>query len=499
MTDISFEKFVGHWNASQNLTTPDLHLKICFWLAEAWRKNEPALLLMAFRNSGKSTLVGLFAAWLLYQKPSLRILVLAADHALARKMVRNVKRIIERMEMTAHLKPKRADQWASDQFTVNREIEQRDPSMLAKGIGANVTGLRADVIICDDVEVPNTCDTATKRIDLRERLAEIDYILVPGGMQLFVGTPHSYFTIYADKPRAELKEERPLLEGFKRLVLALFNSKGQSRWPERFPPSEIETIRRRTGPNKFKSQMLLEPANIADGRFNPKHLQRYDDELCYVEQNGKALLKIGEQRIKSASCWWDPAYGAPGKGDGSVIAAVFTNNDGRYWLHRIKYLPHDPAIANEIDEATQQCRQVAHFLKELYLPSVHLETNGIGKFLPGLLRRELTRSGIGCAVVEENSRRPKVQRITSGLDAILAARALFAHRSVFETPFITELREWHGNSNTPDDGLDAVSACINNQPVRLIMSEVRSGLEKRSRTDWRFGSGPFVAKTEFQI
>jgi hypothetical protein len=306
-TVISFGRFVELWNDGQNLKTPKLHQTMCDWLADTWIKNDRTALLMAFRNSGKSTLVGLFGAWLLYTNPSLRILVLAADHALDRKMVRNVKRVIERMEITQNLKPKRADQWASDQFTVNREVEQRDPSMLAKGIGANVTGLRADIVICDDVEVPNTCDTPTKRTDLRQRLAEIDYILVPGGLQLFVGTPHNYFTIYADKSRLEVGEDQPFLDGFKRLELPVLNSKGESQWPDRFPASEIENIRHRAGPNKFKSQMLLEPVNIADGRYDPDQLQMYGDDLVYIERNGKAYLEIGGTKVSSASCWWDLA------------------------------------------------------------------------------------------------------------------------------------------------------------------------------------------------
>jgi hypothetical protein len=154
---------------------------------------------------------------------------------------------------------------------------------------------------------------------------------------------------------------------------------------------------------------------------------------------------------------------------------------------------------NEIDEATQQCRQVVQFIKQLFLPSVSLETNGIGQFLPGLLRRELSINGISSAVVERHSRRSKVERITSGLDAVLAARALHAHTSVFNTPFVTELREWQGNSNTPDDGLDAVSACINEQPVRLKTSQIRTTYKNNNRPDWRFGDGPFDANTEFQI
>lgn len=192
MTEPEFEDFLEAWNRDQGLTTPPVHRRIAAWLAARWRAGDRHLLLMAFRNCGKSTLVGLFAAWLLARDPDLRILVLAADLALAKKMVRTVKRIVERHPATRGLKPARADQWAAEQFSVNRTRELRDPSMLARGITANITGSRADVVICDDVEVPKTCDTAAKRADLRERLGEIDYVLVPGGLQLYVGTPHSY-------------------------------------------------------------------------------------------------------------------------------------------------------------------------------------------------------------------------------------------------------------------------------------------------------------------
>jgi hypothetical protein len=51
------------------------------------------------------------------------------------------------------LRASHGELWASDQFTVKRPFELRDPSMLAKGVAANITGLRADVVICDDVEV----------------------------------------------------------------------------------------------------------------------------------------------------------------------------------------------------------------------------------------------------------------------------------------------------------------------------------------------------------
>ncbi|MBR9971221.1 phage terminase large subunit [Magnetospirillum sulfuroxidans] len=494
MSKIGFPEFVWVWNAKLGQTTPPHHLRLARWLARKYKSHHRELLLMAFRSSGKSTIVGLFCAWALLGDPNLRIIILAADFALAKKMVRNVKRIIERHPLTQGLKPKRRDHWASDQFTVNRPGELRDPSMVAKGIGANITGSRAEIVICDDVEVPNTCDSAPKRADLRERLGEIEYVLVPGGMQLYVGTPHSFYTIYADKPRLEAGEERPFLDGFHRLELPLIDQDGASAWPDRFPPEKIAAMRKRSGPNKFDSQMLLKPVNIADGRLDPDRLRLYETELNYAEGNSLPILTLGDKRLVSAACWWDPAYGAPGKGDASVVAAMFTDQDGGYWLHRVQYLTHDPARRDE-DEATQLCRQVAAFAQDLHLPAVSLETNGLGRFLPGLLRRELAKAGYPCAVVEVASRKAKDQRIIDAFDAVLAAGALSAHRSVWTSPFVSEMREWQPGGKSRDDGLDAVAGCLLSQPVRLTRPTVKAG----ERADWRPGNGGVRAPTDFDL
>ena len=104
-------------------------------------------------------------------------------------------------------------------------MELRDPSMTAEGILGNITGSRADIIICDDVEVPNTSATASKRESLRQRLGEVDYILVPNGMQLYVGTPHNYYSIYR---KDKIGDISPFLYGFNRLEIPIINEKGKS-------------------------------------------------------------------------------------------------------------------------------------------------------------------------------------------------------------------------------------------------------------------------------
>jgi hypothetical protein len=464
-----FKIFLDMWNHGQGQKTPKLHREMAEWLELSWKCDVYKILLMAFRSAGKSSIAGLFAAWLIYKNPNIRILVLAADSALAGKMVRNVKRIIERHPCTMHLKPDNADQWASDRFTVRRTLELRDPTMLAKGVISNVTGSRADVVICDYVEVPNTSDSPDKRADLRERLSEIPYVLAKG-TQLYIGTPHHYYSIYADTPRGDINEEQPFLNGFDRFTFPILDKDGNSAWPEEYSQEYIAQKRKDDGPNKFDSQMMLRPVNIMEGRLNPDLLHPYDDEIVY-DCISKGLYLGSNKKMAGASCWWDPAFGAA-KGDDSVCAIVYTDEGGDFFLQHLEYIKVDEN--DKTDEATQQARIVAKLAKKYYLPSVSIEINGIGRFLPNILRNQLAIAHCPTRVTEVTSRRSKAVRIIEGFDALMASERLYVHKQVMETPFLMEMREWvpsgYGvgkSSKGKDDALDAVAGALKQQPDRL--------------------------------
>lgn len=483
MRPVSLALFLAVWNRLQNQHTPAVHLKIADWLENAWHTGGTRLLLMAFRACGKSTLVGLFCAWLLYRQPDLRIMVLAADDALAARMVRNVRRIIERHPLTTTLKPERADQWAADRFTVTRNAELREPSMLARGVTSNITGSRADVFICDDVEVPNTTSTAEKREELRTRLGEIPFVLTPAGTQLYIGTPHSHETLYDTG-------DKGFLRGFADLRIPLLDTHGKSAWPDRFPQHTIDKIRSAAGPARFASQMMLVPTAVFDARLNPALLRFYDADIDYREAQGRAVLSIGGTTMVSASCWWDPSFGRK-TGDASVVAVVFTDEAGRYWLHHLAYIQ----TTGDDDAATEQCRAVARIVARFYLPSVTVEANGIGKFLPGILRKVLAEENLRASVVEHISTKPKATRILEAFDAPLAARSIHVYEQVRHTPFLNEMREWMPAAATArDDGLDAVAGALCQSPVRLPRSYTKAAMQS-----WMAGLKPHTAHTDFDV
>ena len=200
-----FYDFLDEWNRVLGLKTPRHHRQILEFLYGVLCDSPHRGLLMAFRHSGKSTVVGIFAACVLYLYPQTRILILSAESGLSTRMVSHIRHVLENHPWCSNLVPSNKKEWSMGRITVNRPIGIREPSVICQGIHGNITGMRADLIICDDVEVPNTSNTLQKRADLRERLRELDFILSPTGAMVYIGTPHTHDTIYrTDMGQGEL-------------------------------------------------------------------------------------------------------------------------------------------------------------------------------------------------------------------------------------------------------------------------------------------------------
>ncbi|MCB9943711.1 MAG: phage terminase large subunit [Geminicoccaceae bacterium] len=497
----SFRKFIISWNDTQHLETPILHRTLADWLEKGLREHRTDQLMMVFRDAGKSTLVGLYCAWRLCHAPDLRILVVAAEQQLATRMTRNIRSILERHPLASHVAVSARSEWAADRFTIARPSTLRDPSVWGRGINGNLTGSRADLIICDDVEVPNTAGTAQARMELRRKLGELRFILVPGGTRLYIGTPHCQDSIYLDprsiRWRRTASEDRgntPFLATFDRIEIPVIDECGHSAWPERFPLEILADMQRETGPARFRSQMMLMPEAIEDCRLDPQKLQVYDDEIEVSQVGERIELRLGKRRMQGTCCWWDPSFGRPESGDSSVVACVFTDCEGHYWLHDMAYLTFDETLVDEVDEASQLCRQVVVFARRNEQYSVTVENNGIGQFLPSLLRREATRQGEWLSVNEHRSTRSKSTRILEAFDPLLAAGHLHVHRRVLDSPLIDEMQDWSPTGNRHDDGLDTVSGCLSMQPVRI--SAIRSGLQ---RPNWRGATHQLDVRDEFGV
>ncbi|RVP50003.1 phage terminase large subunit [Sinorhizobium medicae] len=150
----------------------------------------------AFRGVGKSWVTSAFVCWLLYCNPQLNILVISASKQRADDFSTFTLRLIFEMEMLAHLRPTNGQRMSKVSFDVGPARASHAPSVKSLGITSQIAGSRADVLIADDIEVPNNSDTQLKRDKLSEAIKEFDAVLKPGGRIIYLGTPQTEQSIY---------------------------------------------------------------------------------------------------------------------------------------------------------------------------------------------------------------------------------------------------------------------------------------------------------------
>lgn len=492
-----------------------------------------------FRGFAKSTLLGVYNAWRYYDDPTYRILHQSEADGTAYKTSRDTQNVLRKHPLTRTM----FREGGVEQWWVRGADDERNASMYAKGILSNVTSARADECQNDDVEVPRNIQTTEAREKLRYRLGEQTHILVPGGRQLYVGTPHTHDSLYDEQERLgadcltiPMFEKEHRIEDAKassymvpfepefvfvgigkvarlltkqdyayekgRLVFAtprggLVDCYAGSAWPERFDAAELLKRRRRTRTiNAWDSQYQLHSKPINDVRLNPDSMPVYDVEPHFDRANKVLRMWLGKARIVGAAARWDPSSGKINS-DVSAFALVFQDDIGRRYWHRASELRGEVA---EFDESGRtitggQVLGICDLVEKYGLRRVTVETNGIGGFAPTVLRAALKQRNLKCAVVEVHSTGNKNLRILEALEPLLTSEMLWVHVSVADGPTPAQMREWNpAISVQPDDHLDAGAGAVTEQPERV-------GAALRNRNpdptdDWRPGVGVFEAELE---
>ena len=192
-----FRKFVYHIWKELNLPDPTpVQYDISHYLQHAERRS----VIEAFRGVGKSWLTSAFVCWSLLNNPQLKILVVSASKERADAFSSFVKRLINDVEILNHLAATESQRDSMVAFDVAPSLPDHSPSVKSVGITGQITGSRADILIADDVEVPNNSATQMMRDKLAESVKEFDAILKPGGRIIYLGTPQTEMSLYNQLP-----------------------------------------------------------------------------------------------------------------------------------------------------------------------------------------------------------------------------------------------------------------------------------------------------------
>lgn len=233
-------------------------------------------MVQAFRGVGKSWITAAYAVWILYCDPTLNVVVVSAANDRAEQFTAFCLRLVKEMEILQHLIPTGDLRDSVQGFDVAGCGASQTPSMCCRGLFGQLTGLRADVLIPDDIEVSNNSETVTMRLKIKNRIPEFDALLKPNGKVRYLGTPQTEDTVYQVLPeRGYAIRIWPILY-MASVELGRYNGRvateltravekngrlaGQSTEPTRFTMRDIEARRLSWGRAGFALQFLLDPS-----------------------------------------------------------------------------------------------------------------------------------------------------------------------------------------------------------------------------------------------
>lgn len=178
-----------------NLPDPtDLQNDIAHYLQRGPQRR----MVQAFRGVGKSWITVAYVIWRLLRNPAINILVVSASKTHADNFTTFCLRLILEVEMCHHLIPKEGQRQSKIAFDVGPAPASLSPSVRSAGITGQISGARADLIVSDDVEVPNNSETQVMRDKLSEAIKEYDAVLKPGPTSevVYLGTPQNEQSVY---------------------------------------------------------------------------------------------------------------------------------------------------------------------------------------------------------------------------------------------------------------------------------------------------------------
>ena len=241
----------------------------------------------AFRGVGKSYVTCAFVVHQLLLDPDKKFMVVSASKARADDFSTFTQRIILELPLCKHLIAKESQRWSKIAFDVAPAKASGSPSVKSVGITGQLTGSRADIIIADDVEVPNNSMTQGMRERLSEAVKEFDAVLKPEGKIIYLGTPQCEMSLYntltergyqlrvwpARYPRAD-----KLINYSDRLapiLLSSFEENPELEWqptdPKRFHEEDLLERELSYGRSGFALQFMLD-TSLSDGDRYPLKL-----------------------------------------------------------------------------------------------------------------------------------------------------------------------------------------------------------------------------------
>ena len=432
---------------------------IALWLQD---KSNPHRMVWASRGLGKSLASQIYVIWRLLRDPNEHILVMSAGATRAINYTQFVQKLIKLLPITKPMSPRHNIERTSGQsFDVAGSMVSDSPNVYAVGAGNQVTGMRASLVVYDDIETAQTVESTTMMEKIDTFAKEAQNLLMSGKDEsICLSTPHSMSSMYIGwldsgykllSLPAEVPENDNAHFGGLAEHIAEMMVKGMYGMAvdERLNKDFLMSKKMRIGKSKYKLQYLLDVSDADDLRYP---LKLSDLIVMDVDDEG-APLKIAHSSMPDKQLYmkhhsfksdkfYQPSYTsdetAPyemkllsldpsGKGRDEIGISILYSLNTRLFLKKITGLQGGYDDENLI-QISQLC--ALHGIDTLLI-----EENWGGGMFTKMLEPHLRRISPKTEIDEINVRGQKEIRIIENLEPLVNQHRLIVDKNTLDKDY----------------------------------------------------------------
>lgn len=463
-------------------------------------------LMLLPRGHLKSHVVATWLAWMITRHPDVTALYLSATAELAETQLYAVKNIlgstVYRRYFPEYINPQegKREKWSATKLTIDHELRKkegiRDATVATAGLTTNTTGWHADIIVADDLVVPENAYTDEGRNQVSRKASQFTSIRNSGGFTVACGTRYHPSDVYKEW-KAQVYDIYDA-EGIKSDEASVWEIKeyaveedGIFLWPRGVRPDGkafgfdqqvLARIKAEYSDRvQFYAQYYNDPNDPGSDRINRDKFQYYNSR--YLKKQGDRWY-FGDNKLNVYASV-DFAYSLKKTADYTAIVVIGINSKGVIYLLDIDRF--------KTDKIADYFNHIRELHSKWNFNKLRAEVSVAQKVIVNGIKDYISKSGLRLSVEEFRPTRTegsKEERIAAALEHKYDNLEIWH----FEGGWTPVLEEELILSRPPHDDIkDALASAVSIAipPMKSMRKDLKDFLLNDDKYNSRFGGLKF--------
>lgn len=319
-------------------------------------------LIMLPRAHLKSHMVATWCAWIITKHPEVTILYVSATAELAETQLFAIQNImgstVYQRYFPEYLHPQEGlrERWSQRKFSVDHPKRKqegiRDATVSTAGLTTNTTGWHADIIVADDLVVPENAYTEDGREAVSKKSSQFTSIRNAGGFTLACGTryhPSDVYSVWKEQKYEIFNDDNEIVDRKEVWEIKEFvvETDGVFIWPKAVRSDgkafgfDMQTLARIKAEYsdivQYYAQYYNNPNGVGLNRINRDKFQYYDRKYL-KQQDGGWYFKNKRLNIYASI---DFAFTLSKKSDYTAIVVIGIDSDNFIYVLDIERFKTD--------------------------------------------------------------------------------------------------------------------------------------------------------------